>query len=186
MGGKCALCGYDKTIKALEFHHIDRNQKEFAISNSNKTLETQLRELEKCVLLCSNCHREVHAGLHDNVVLYSTFDKNLAENELKKYDTEHPNRQKIKPVYKCKACGRVFEYRSKTLLCRTCYSFTRRIYNRPDRETLKYMIRTIQMEEIAKKYGTSSNIIRKWCDFYKLPRKKREINKISDEEWEKI
>lgn len=63
-GGCCQRCGYDKYIGALEFHHKDPNAKEFAISkdggNSRSWAKIQI-ELDKCVLLCSNCHREVHA-----------------------------------------------------------------------------------------------------------------------------
>lgn len=62
-GGKCFICSYDKCIKALEFHHLDPTQKDFSISTISKSFETVKSELDKCVLLCANCHREVHAGL---------------------------------------------------------------------------------------------------------------------------
>lgn len=65
-GTKCTICGYDRCYNALEFHHLDSDEKEFAPSKiiSNFTpIETLIRELDKCVILCSNCHREVHAGL---------------------------------------------------------------------------------------------------------------------------
>jgi predicted HNH restriction endonuclease len=61
-GGKCQLCGYDKYKGALEFHHIDPTKKDFALSAGRLTsLEKLKPELDKCVLLCANCHREVHA-----------------------------------------------------------------------------------------------------------------------------
>jgi len=60
-GGSCRLCGYDKCQAALEFHHMDPSQKDFQINKRwSMTDEAILKELEKCVLLCSNCHREVH------------------------------------------------------------------------------------------------------------------------------
>jgi hypothetical protein len=63
-GGKCAICGYDKCNDALDFHHIDPTQKEYNISSvKSKNIEALKKELDKCVLLCSNCHREVHAGV---------------------------------------------------------------------------------------------------------------------------
>lgn len=64
-GGKCEVCGYDKCIGALEFHHLDPDEKEFTISGSGHTrsLDRVLEEIEKCILLCANCHREVHAGI---------------------------------------------------------------------------------------------------------------------------
>lgn len=64
-GGKCAICGYDKYIGALDFHHLDPEQKDFGISSKGYTrgIETVKRELDKCILVCANCHREIHAGL---------------------------------------------------------------------------------------------------------------------------
>lgn len=63
-GGCCAHCGYDKHYGALEFHHQNPSEKDV---NWNKL---RLRswgkitnELDKCVLLCSNCHREEHHRL---------------------------------------------------------------------------------------------------------------------------
>lgn len=64
-GGKCYLCGYDKCTSALEFHHINPEEKLFSISHEGTTRswESVKKELDKCVLLCSNCHREVEAGV---------------------------------------------------------------------------------------------------------------------------
>jgi len=62
-GGKCERCGYDKCIQALEFHHIDPSQKEFTISNDHFKLIEAVEESKKCIIICSNCHKEFHAGL---------------------------------------------------------------------------------------------------------------------------
>lgn len=63
-GGKCELCGYNTCTAALEFHHLDPKEKEFAISQvdtrSKVNFETLKKEVEKCMLLCANCHREIH------------------------------------------------------------------------------------------------------------------------------
>lgn len=59
-GAKCSLCGYDKCQAALEFHHLDPNEKDFNISHSNKSFESMKPELDKCILVCANCHREIH------------------------------------------------------------------------------------------------------------------------------
>ena len=63
-GGCCQICGYDRCIEALEFHHLDPTQKDFGISQKGYTRswEKVKEEADKCVLLCANCHREVHAG----------------------------------------------------------------------------------------------------------------------------
>lgn len=64
-GGKCQICGYNKCLSALEFHHIDPTKKDFAIGQNMKSLlnDSFKEELNKCILLCSNCHREEHEKL---------------------------------------------------------------------------------------------------------------------------
>ena len=66
-GGKCIICKYDKYFGALEFHHLDPNEKDFSISKSGTTRswEKLKQELDKCICVCANCHREIHAGLID-------------------------------------------------------------------------------------------------------------------------
>lgn len=60
-GGKCQNCGYSKSLAAFDFHHRNPKEKEFAISNVKwKNFDRIKPELDKCDLLCSNCHREVH------------------------------------------------------------------------------------------------------------------------------
>lgn len=56
---KCMQCGYDRYVGALEFHHLDRDAKEFTLAG--RTVEAALDEARKCRLLCSNCHKEAHA-----------------------------------------------------------------------------------------------------------------------------
>lgn len=63
-GGLCALCGYDRCLAALHFHHLDPRTKAFAVSRQGVTraIEEARREAKKCVLLCSDCHAEVENG----------------------------------------------------------------------------------------------------------------------------
>lgn len=64
-GGCCFVCGYKKCLSALEFHHTDPTKKDFTVSHNMKTEITQdiLNEVNKCVILCANCHREVHQSI---------------------------------------------------------------------------------------------------------------------------
>ncbi len=59
------ICDYDRCPGALDFHHRDPKQKEFGLSDRGLTRswEKTKNEIEKCVLICANCHREVHAGI---------------------------------------------------------------------------------------------------------------------------
>ena len=61
LGGKCCICGYNKNISALEFHHTEPEHKDFHISNTKTTNINKIRlEIAKCILVCANCHREIH------------------------------------------------------------------------------------------------------------------------------
>ena len=62
-GGKCEKCGYDKNMAALEFHHLHPEEKEFTLDSRNlerHSDEEILKEFDKCILLCANCHAEFH------------------------------------------------------------------------------------------------------------------------------
>ena len=75
--GRCEKCGYDKCIKALEFHHLDPSKKDFTISNDHFRLKDAVEESKKCILLCANCHRE----LHDNLWNIEELNKNIEERD---------------------------------------------------------------------------------------------------------
>lgn len=65
LGGCCSKCGYNKNYTALEFHHI--KDKSFGLDSrkiSNTSMDKLLNELKKCILLCSNCHKEHHYPDH--------------------------------------------------------------------------------------------------------------------------
>lgn len=64
-GGKCAVCGYKKCQRALSFHHKNPNQKDFGLSvrGLTRSWEKIKAEIDKCILLCANCHMEVHDGV---------------------------------------------------------------------------------------------------------------------------
>lgn len=68
-GGKCEKCGYNTCIKALEFHHLDPTQKDFTISNDHFKLKEAIEESKKCILICANCHRELHDNLWNIKIL---------------------------------------------------------------------------------------------------------------------
>ena len=59
-GGKCSICGYDKCLAALDFHHRNPSEKDLNIAHSHIKFDKLKSELDKCDLLCCRCHREVH------------------------------------------------------------------------------------------------------------------------------
>ena len=63
-GGKCCQCGYSKCMRALEFHHTNPQEKDFEFHNFKDYSMDKLRvEMKKCIVVCSNCHKEIHEAL---------------------------------------------------------------------------------------------------------------------------
>lgn len=64
-GGSCVCCGYDQHPGVLDFHHLDPALKEFSISGKGMTRSWGAiqKELDKCILVCANCHREIELGV---------------------------------------------------------------------------------------------------------------------------
>lgn len=174
-GGKCCICGYNKCLQALEFHHIDPSQKDFTISqNTNMGFEKAIQEIKKCILVCANCHREIHAGLivppQQNYFNEQKYQEILAQRAPKKNY--------------CIDCGK--EISLKALRCPCCSNQSKRQAIRPDKEELKKMIRNQTFLSIGQKYNVSDNAVRKWCKQYGLPYRVKDIKQYSNEEWDKI
>ncbi len=178
-GGKCCICGYDKNQNALDFHHIDEKEKEYGIASNGTChdLEKDLLEVKKCVLVCANCHREIHAGLYskDELLSYKTYDEKIAQ-QLR----EEKAKLSQKTVYYCKECGTKLSGNIASGLCSSCAHKKTRVVVRPSRKELKELIRTMPFTQIGNMYNVSDNAIRKWCKAENLPYTKREINTIQD------
>lgn len=180
MGEKCQCCGYDKCITALEFHHLNPEEKDFSFgNNTNRSWQNTKEELKKCILVCANCHREIHSGLIDNNKLQSSFIESRAE-EIDKLIQD----LKTHKVYYCKTCGK--EVWRGNDCCPECAAKKLRVVERPNRELLKEKIRNQTFISIGNEYGVSDNAIRKWCKAYNLPTKKTNIKMYSDTEWEQL
>lgn len=143
LGGKCRLCGYDKCIAALQFHHRDPATKEFTISGRTIKWDRLKPELDKCDLLCANCHAELH---------FEEIDSVLKVKRLKQKQ--------------CAVCKSAFmPSNSKQKCCsRICGRLSqRRISNRPTPEKLKELIATSSYAAVGRTYNVSDNTIRKWA-----------------------
>ena len=64
LGGKCSICGYNRCVDALEFHHKDPKEKDFKIGSGNTmSWKDYKAQALKCILVCSKCHKEIHSQL---------------------------------------------------------------------------------------------------------------------------
>ena len=154
-GGKCELCGYNKNIGALEFHHLDPSIKMFNLDErhlSNRTIDKILQEVEKCILVCSNCHKEIH---------YPHLDNKNIENFLLEFKT---NSKKITDKkYKtttCKVCGKEFKYiKGKIYCCSECRNKDKQY---PTKEEIFLMYDKLKTwEEVSRYFNISRKVIRK-------------------------
>ena len=157
-GGRCCVCNYDRCSAALEFHHLDPTQKDFSIAQAYanpKKWETIVEELSKCVLVCANCHREIHQGilvLENKSYILTDTDYRLVE----------------KTHHKC-ACGTTIKLTQK-YCSPSCSSKNRQTTNwllEKDNILHKRDILRLSYVDIGKSYGVSDNTIRKWYNKFK-------------------
>lgn len=194
---KCAKCG-DNRGYLLDYHHIDPSIKDSGISQmlaNNRKYDDIVEEINKCVVLCANCHREFHYLEKEiNLNIQQYLDKDLKEiqNEYPQLikpieeDFIFPQIQKEKHIQYCSKCGKELSHGIKGDLCLECYNIERAkngAMGEVTREELKNMIRNLPFTQIGIKYGISDNAVKKYCDKLNLPRTKREIQTYTDEEW---
>ncbi len=155
-GGCCGICGYNKNLAALDFHHIDPNTKESLWGRfSKRKWSSVLLELNKCVLLCKNCHMEHH----------------FPEMSLDAINIEDATRilDKCKTLTvsgHCPICeADVF---GTTFCSNACRGKMQQRVERPDKEILAQLISSMSWTALGKKYGVSDNAVRKWARAYGL------------------
>lgn len=145
----CSKCGYNKSIVALDFHHTNPSEKDFCISSCRtlKLNDTIKQELDKCVVLCANCHREEHERT------YLQFAPKILSKTIVKTcsDCHYP-------------CSRTSQK------CNKCYKkHQRQQSNKPTKKQLLKDIKQLKyFTRIAKEYKVTDNTIRKWCKSYSI------------------
>ena len=155
-GGKCEKCGYDKNIASLQFHHKEPEKKEIKLdirNISSHNMKVLYNEVDKCMLLCANCHAETH---NPDMELTQVLEniKKIVEKESKK----HKNGLPIKDIkyVACERCGKLMVYkRGKRFCSKEC------------RNNIKYYP---TLEEINSKYDE----LKSWykvADFFGITRK---------------
>lgn len=153
MGGKCVICGYDKCSDALEFHHLDPNEKEIGLGGIRGDIRGWSKiaeELRKCVLLCSNCHKEVHSSRIDTSVPIGAkgFNEDFAEYK------------KLEEMDSCPVCGNDKPIRNKTCSKACAGSMRAKIdWNSVDLESMLERLGTFV--SVAEELGISEAAVRK-------------------------
>lgn len=151
-GGKCEICGYDKNISALEFHHINPSEKKIQLDSrhlSNTSIEKLREEIDKCMLLCSNCHKELH---------YPQCNKNVVTEKIK---NEYKNIKVLGPKRKqaiCPYCGKQYDYEKGKIFCsKECREKNK---NYPTKEEILQKYEELKSQEkVAIFYGLTRKII---------------------------
>ena len=155
-GGKCLVCQYARCARALTFHHLDPSEKEFNITTSGTchSWERVRAELDKCVLLCGNCHNELHDGMID---LHPYLQKNRTPEEgAEAVRIAWPTRSKTSP--RC-ACGNHISATAHR--CASCATKARSKVMWPSRAELIAMTDTHGFEGAGRALGVTGNGIRR-------------------------
>lgn len=151
-GGKCECCGYNKNIAALEFHHKNPEEKEFQIDSrkfANSKIEVLKQELDKCMIVCSNCHKELH---HPDLTLENVSTLSQISNR-KSFE------ESIWPGTICPVCGKKFRRSKGKKYC-----------SKECRDKAEGRDKYPSKEEVNNKYQELKSW-QKVADFYKLTRK---------------
>lgn len=173
LGGKCLKCGETRPY-ILSFHHLDAKEKDNVPSRyiANSQFDLFFKEIQKCGLLCNNCHGEFHyleANKGITIENYLQMSKEEIYNIYSDPVEEHKYTYAEQP--KCKKCGKIISLGTKTQLCSKCQSESRRIVKRPDKEKLFeiLMINKGNFTKVGSLFNVTDNAIRKWCKSYNLP-----------------
>lgn len=164
VGDSCWICGYNKSERNMCFHHIDPSEKKMKLScreRSQRSWNSIIEEMVKCVFICNRCHGEVH----DGIILKEKI-KELHKGFWTKTKIEDLNSLGIKLNKRkssiCKSCGGPLSYGTKNSLCRKCFTIKRRKIDRPSLSVLRSQIDEFGYSETGRRYGVSDNSIRKW------------------------
>jgi hypothetical protein len=154
-GGQCCICKYDKCPDVFEFHHIDPNEKDFhwgQINGNIRSWDTIVHEIKKCVMLCANCHREVHSSQCDTVLPLNPT----------RFNNDYTDYNSAKVVYydQCVVCGN-----DKKISLQYCSQICAKTKNRKvdwDNINLKDLLdEHTSYEAVGRFLGVSGNAIRR-------------------------
>lgn len=186
-GGKCEKCGYNKCITALEFHHINPEEKEFNI-DGRSSFEKSKKEVDKCILVCANCHREIHYEIQlekqkeeeeKEKKIYAKIMSNRASFGVRKIKNSHIYLQytdvfnDIKNGVKREEILKKYHINNKTFNMflennNIEYSKQKTVPNKPNKEELIELLKSNSKSAIGRMFGVSCGAVIKWCKKYNL------------------
>lgn len=199
-GGKCERCGYDKCIDALEFHHLNPDEKDFGLScGDTRSLEKLKAEADKCIMVCANCHREIHAEERERKILER--DEKKIENEIVFFNNNAKNKrlQSRKLLKEKLILSEIVNDIDKKIpkkdiakkynvSVKVIKTFLKKNGVEYNEATNKNITRKISIEDfidkfriygsfikVGKYYGVSDNAIKKWCCKNNLPWRKKDL-----------
>ena len=166
---KCAICGGTFPPCVFDFHHLDPDTLVFRLSEIRKhaiSWKRIVKEVRKCIMVCSNCHRQIHYNNKKIPDVVTRFNEEYAEQ--KKSDIP----KKIKPKQRrfknakynlepCPQCGGKVKF-GLTYCSKLCSELDRRKVERPSQEKLMQLIKEKGYRGTGKMFGVSDNAIRKW------------------------
>ena len=136
-GRQCGICGYSKCINALVLHHLDPATKLFSVGDRGipRAWKRVVAEAHKCVMLCHNCHHEVHDGA------------TVIPDGIRRFVEPEPMPMRRLLIKKNSAARK---WKAK------------KVPNRPTGKSLRGMVQRTSRVAVAKKYGVSETAVRKW------------------------
>jgi hypothetical protein len=164
-GGKCQRCDYDKSIAALDFHHRDPSGKDFSLASAGKTWnwERIKPEIDKCDLVCKNCHAEIHEEWRMSIIIQQ---KELIASFARKPSPTVPCSHCGKPVQKLPSQMKYLHHFCNKK-CQDAYKYIPRTNSGkrpwPSDEELRRLIWQIPMTTLAQAFGVSDKAVKKRC-----------------------
>jgi hypothetical protein len=186
-GGKCEICGYNKCITALEFHHLDPKEKDFGVGASKVlSFEKCKQEVDKCMLVCANCHRELHEREYKKAEEEMLERERIARVEIINNREDYPV-HKIKNSYKYLSDSDILNdmengmprkdiFRKYHINNKTFNKFLKEnnieykpkkvaLYN-PSRDELIELLNNNSKSAIGRMFNVSCSAVIKWCKKY--------------------
>ncbi len=166
----CCLCG-EKDNCCLDFHHLKSETKNKNVSDwvKAKSYEKTIKEITKCICVCANCHRKIHARKikpPEKPIDHNYLMKLIEESKKLNPWREREQRIKKPKIMKnsCPVCHKLTN--NDIYCCNKCCKIAKRKVIRPSLEQLQEDIKKMSMIKVGKKYNVTNNTIKKWIKSY--------------------